>query len=353
MGFRLKSISREKNLEGKTVLVRVDSDVQIEKGKVVEDTRLLASLPTISYLLKLGAKVIIIGHLGRPEGKYDAVFSLQPVAHWYARKLDGKVSKESINGLLGFNIKENLYLLDNIRFYKEEEENSLGFARRLSHMADLYVNDAFAVSHRKHASISAVTYFLPSYVGFRLEEEVKVLNNVIEEPEKPLVVLIGGAKIETKLPMVERMHKVADYVLVGGEIAEQDKILIQVQHKKIPGCKSMVFVADLKENGLDITDKSVENFIQVINIAGTIIWNGPVGLVNSPKTKDDTERGTRELAKAIINSKAFKVVGGGDTIAFLNKENMLNQFDFVSTGGGAMLELLSGKKLPGIIPLMK
>ena len=208
-----------------------------------------------------------------------------------------------------------------------------------------------------------MTKFLSSYSGLHLAKEVSELSKILNNPlpgqrpsgpaaRRPLAVLIGGAKIETKLPLVSKMHHVADYVLVGGEIAEQTRVLIKVKHEEIKGPKSAVLVADLREDGFDITPKSIENFKQILGLAATIVWNGPVGMINF-SDKIDSEQGTRELAEFIVSTKAYKVVGGGDTLAYLRRINLLDNFDFVSTGGGAMLEFLSGHKLPGLTPLEK
>lgn len=355
--YHLAQVSELHSLKDKKVIVRIDTDVDIKDGKITDDTRLISSLDTIGYLLGKGAIVILVGHLGRPTRQFegaasriDKEFSLKPIASWFEGKFKGNLQEVVFDYFSGWKINENLFLLENIRFYKEEEENDKKFAKELATLADYFVNEAFAVSHRNHSSISGITSFLPSYAGIHLGKEVLTLNHIMEDPKRPLVVLIGGAKIETKLPMVERMHHVADFVLVGGEIAEQDKVLIKVQHEKISGQKSIVFVADVKESKKDVTDKSVENFEQVMLVAKTIVWNGPIGLIGDKK---EYEEGTKKIAHAIAESSAYKVVGGGDTLAYLKQENLLSKFDFVSTGGGAMLEFLSGKKLPGITPLLK
>ncbi|OGH11192.1 MAG: hypothetical protein A2857_04295 [Candidatus Levybacteria bacterium RIFCSPHIGHO2_01_FULL_36_15] len=362
MYSRLSTINSMPHLKDKKVIVRIDSDVDIKDGKITDDTRLVSCLETIDYLIQKGSTVVLVGHLGRPEKQYEVLdfpstipvylkkFSLEPVALWFEEKFKGNLQDIKYDSFSGWKITDNLFLLENIRFYKGEEENDARFAASLAKIADFYVNEAFAVSHRKNASVSGVTHFLPSFAGLHLDQEISILTRIMENPKRPLVVLIGGAKIETKLPMVEQMHHIADYVLVGGEIAEQDKVLIKVQHEKIGGQKSMVFVADVKDNLKDVTPKSVENFEQVINIAQTIVWNGPIGEIGEDKKN---EEGTKKIAQAIASSHAYKIVGGGDTLAFLSKENLLSKFDFVSTGGGAMLEFLSGKKLPGITPLLK
>ena len=363
MGNNLRGVLRAHSVKkGKTVLLRIDTDVDFVGGKILDDTRLTACDKTLSYLLKKGADVILLGHLGRPtesqkskvkSQKYAEEFSLEPVAKWFAKHYKGIVEKRMIGEFEGWEITPHLHLLENLRFFSGEEANDKEFSRSLSILGDFYVNDAFAVSHRSHASIVGIAELLPSYAGFHLEKEIETLGNILKDPKRPLTVLIGGAKIETKLPLVEKMHRIADYVLVGGEIAEQDAMLIKVQHEKINppagGKKSAVLVADNISSGLDITDKDAENFIQILDISKTIVWNGPVGKMGVT----ETERNTLRIAKAVASSKAYTVVGGGDTLALLTEHNLLNKFSFVSTGGGAMLEFLSGKELPGIEALKK
>ncbi len=368
---KLRIIDSVGNLYGKTVLLRIDCDVDIENKKILDDTRLTSSLPTIKLLLKKGAEINMVGHLGRPRAQFpisnfqfpikkEKELSLNPIAHWFARKFRSETKEQKQGNFPGWRINNNIFLLENIRFFKGEEKNpstglGLAFARELALLGDVYVNDAFAVSHRAHASITGVTKFLPSYAGLHLEREIRELSKIINTPKRPLAVLIGGAKIETKLPIVEKMHRFADYVLVGGEIAEQDRILIKVQHEKIAGRKSVVLVSETNKFGTDITSKSVENFKQILGLAKTIVWNGPVGVIRKTEDRrretEDSERGTRELAEFIVGTKSYKVVGGGDTLAYLRRINLLSKFDFVSTGGGAMLEFLSGHKLPGIVVL--
>lgn len=340
----LRVISEVSDFQGKTVLVRVDSDVDIEGYKIIDSTRLESSLKTIKYILERHGNIIILGHLGRPEGKVNIEFTLEPIAKWYSDKLEGKLEVTKQEDFSGWKITHNISLLENLRFHKGEEANDSSFAKQLSSLGDIYVDEAFAVSHRDHASITGLATLMPSYAGFHLASEIETLSKIIKDPDRPLVVLIGGAKIETKLPMVEKMHHVADYVLVGGKIAEEVKTLIKIQHEKISGHKSVVLVADNVEAGDDITLKDTENFIQILNIAKTIVWNGPVGKMGDPKT----EANSLKIAKSIIDSRAYSVVGGGDTLTLLEEHNLLDKFSFVSTGGGAMLEFLSGKELPGI-----
>lgn len=348
----IRSLVKIPSLKNKSVLLRLDTDIDLENGKIIDDTRLQAGLETLNFLLKRGADVIIVGHLGRPgRNAQKSEFSLESVAKWLAKKYKGHLEKLKIGYFDAWEVNSHITLLENIRFFEGEEENDKGFAKDLSLLGDVFVNDAFAVSHREHASIVGVCKFLPSYPGFHLTKEIKTLEKIMESPKRPLAVLIGGAKIETKLPLVEKMHQIADYVLVGGEIAEQDRVLIHIQHEKISGKKSMVLVGELNEGKTDMTQKSIENFKQVFELSNTIVWNGPVGVIRKKKDRkkgNDTEKGTRDLAKAIIASGAYSVIGGGDTLAYLKEIKLLSKFDFVSTGGGAMLEFLSGKNLPGI-----
>ena len=366
-GMKLPALEKEK-VFGKTVLLRADLDVPIKiqnskfkiQNSVEDDTRLVTALPTIEFLLKHNAKVIITGHLGRPDG-IDKNLSLEPIADWLAKGFkiyDLRFMK--IGGFDGWKIDDNLFLLENLRFYKGEEDNDQEFARRLARLADIYVNDAFAVCHRAHASIVGIPKYLPHFAGLHLQEEVKILSGVLENPKRPLVVIIGGAKIETKLPLVEKMRDFADYVLVGGKIAKELTEILKAQHQEFEKRKATLLVADLNPDGFDITSKSIDSFLQIANLAKTIVWNGPVGLISSALihstssgqiSKLDTERGTWELAHGIIKSKVYSVVGGGDTVGFLRQLRLLDKFSFVSTGGGAMLEFLSGKNLPGLIAI--
>ncbi len=364
-------------VSGKRVLVRLDLDVPIENGMVKDDSRLKAGFPTLEFLLKNGAKVIIAGHLGRPETKnnesriMNQELSLKPVALWFAKKINNVhnsrflIHDSSLGGFEGWEIGSNIFLLENLRFYQGEEENDQQFAKNLSNLADIYVNDAFAVSHRNNASVVAITKYLPHFAGFQLQKEVEVLSGILENPKRPLVVIIGGAKLETKLPLVEKMHHIADYVLVGGKLAGDVKTLLKVQHEKINppagGRKSVLLVADLNSEGTDITLKSAENFLQIISLAKTVVWNGPLGKISDKKSEIvKSEEGSKQLAEGLVKSSAYVVVGGGDTVGFLDKICLLDSFAcmpknrcFLSTGGGAMLVFLSGEKLPGIEALLK
>lgn len=345
----LRPITDIKTLEGKTVLVRIDSDVDIKDEKILDDTRLLSSLETVKYILKHKGNVLLLGHSGRPEGIINPEYTLKPVAEWFAEKFNGLVKEKDFKNFTGWRLTPHLSLLENLRFFPGEEKNDSTFAMHISALGDIFVNEAFAVSHRKHASVYALAELLPSYAGLHLQKEVDNLSNILKNPKKPLIILIGGAKLETKLPLVERMHRLADYVLVGGKIAEEHRVLLKVQHEKVEGHKSVVLVADNTADGLNITDKDTENFMQILSLGKTIVWNGPLGKIGNP----ETEENTLKVARFIANSGAYTVVGGGDSLSLLKQHHMLSKFSFVSTGGGAMLEFLSGKELPGIKILEK
>lgn len=348
--YNLKNI-KDADVRNKKVLLRIDADVPIKDRKIEDTSRLKAWFPTLEYLLTKQAHVFIAGHLGRPQG-VDERFSLSPIAHWIKSQLElhNDLKVTDINGFKAWKLTGNVFVLENLRFYKQEEENDINFSQKLASLADIYVNDAFASSHRAHASIVGVTKYLSSFAGLRLIEEVGVLSKVLENPKRPLGVIIGGAKIETKLPLVEKMHHFADYVMVGGEIVENDKVLLKVAHEKIQGQKSALLLADLNEQNSDVTLKSVENFVQISKKCQTIVWNGPMGFIENPA---GTNHATLVLAKELSEIGSYIIVGGGDTVGFLKENNLLDKFSFVSTGGGAMLEFLAGVKLPGLKLLEK
>jgi phosphoglycerate kinase len=339
---------KDVDVKGKRVFLRLDLDVPLVDGQIDDDFRLLSAIPTIEYLLKHNAKIILAGHLGRPEG-IDKSLSLEPVAHWFGKRFKIQDLRfKRIGGFEGWEIDDDIFLLENLRFNSGEETNDSLFAQKLAGLADVYVNDAFAMCHRNHASIAGITKFLPHFAGLHLQKEVESLTGVMENPKRPLVVIVGGKKLETKLPLVEKMHRIADYVLVGGKIAEEAKALIKVQHEKISGRKAVLLVADSTPDNSDITDKDAENFLQIIALAKTIIWNGSMGIIGGKFQNLATEKGTKKIVEGILKTRAYAVVGGGDTVEYLNKLGVLDKFSFVSTGGGAMLSFLSGEKLPGL-----
>lgn len=345
MSYSVKSVS-DASVKGKRVFARLDFDVPIKSGEIEDDSRLLSGMQTINFLLENGATVIAAGHLGRPEGE-DKKLSTEPIVRWFMRKfIDTSFKKTELDDFKAFKLNNNFFVLENLRFDRGEEENSREYSEKLANLADIYVNESFSVAHRDHASITGIAKHLPHYAGYHLIREIKVLGKLLENPKRPLTIIIGGAKIETKLPLISNMHRFADYVLVGGELADQTKVLAIEQHKKITGQKAMLLVADLTEDKFDITENSLENFEQAIERSETVVWNGPMGFIEEGYTK-----ATVGLAKLINGSGAYKVIGGGDTIGFLQDKNLIDRFDFISVGGGAMLELLAGKKLPGLVAL--
>lgn len=369
MGMRLPLL-KDANVRGKTGLLRADLDVPLTKAtsdkrkakSIEDDTRLVAGLPTLEYLLKNGAKIIIVGHLGRPQG-IDKSLSLKPVAEWFAKKFTHSsrfiIHNSKLGEFDGWKLSDNLFLLENLRFYKGEAENDSEFSKELASLANVYVNDAFAMCHRNHASVVGITKFLPHFAGFHLQKEVKILTQVFQNPKRPLVVIVGGKKIETKFPLIAKMCEKADYILVGGKIAENSKEFLKVEHKKYLSKKArldsrakraILLIADLNEEKTGILENSILNFLEIISLAKTVIWNGSMGRIEGG---DDLGGATRRIAEAIVKTKAYSVVGGGDTTEFLRKIGLIDKFSFFSTGGGAMLAFLSGENLPGIEALLE
>ncbi len=325
----------------KRVLVRADIDVPIKDGKVADETRLIAIWPTVEFLLSKRAKVVVMGHLGRPGGKRVEELSSKPVAEWIASKIGGRI-KEEAGVTPGYRINEKLVVLENLRFDLREEANDESFSKELASLGEVYVNDAFGVSERAHASLVGVPKLLPHAAGFRLMEEVETIERITSEPKRPLVVVIGGAKLETKIPVISKMAKLADTVVVGGKLLTQ--VMMGSPLMAEEKVKLLRLTGDLK----DTTLESIAKVEPILAAADEIIWNGPLGMV-----EDYTYQvGTRRMAEFIAGTKAYKMVGGGDTVGFVNRLGLTSKFDFISTGGGAMLTLLAGEKLPGVEALL-
>lgn len=325
----MKSIESA-DVSGKRIIVWADLDVPVENNKVVDDTRLKVTNRTLGYLRNRGASILMIGHLGRPEGR-DLSLSLKPVAEKLVEITGHKVE-------LMDEIKKphtNLALLDNIRFWPGERAVDQKFAQEVAKLGQVYVNDCFATSHHDGATMRYLPKFLPSYAGLNLVREVGELKKIMESPARPLVAIIGGAKLETKLPAIYNLAKVADKVLVGG------KLMFEVEIRALP---ENVVVAHDDIETKDIGQNSINLFRELIDSASTIIWNGPMGVFE----EDRYMKGTKEVAVSVVESKSYSVVGGGDTIAALNKLGLLDKINFVSMGGGAMLDFLAGKRLPGL-----
>jgi phosphoglycerate kinase len=302
-------------IKDKKVLLRMDLDVAIEEGKVVEDMRLEAGLDSLDFCLEHASSVIVMGHIGRPEGE-DIKYSVKPIVDWFEEKFSHVDLPEG-----------KLHILENLRFEAGEEVCDPGFAHELASYGEVFVNEAFA-SYHKSASTTVLPTLMAHAAGFRFEKEVEVLKSVRENPERPFVAIMGGAKVEDKLPAVLAMAKIADTVLVGGKIAQ----LMRDQGTTLP---DHVVLADLTEDGFDITEETVERWKPIITGAKLVVWNGPLG-----KVEDEKNGQSLNVAQAIIAAQAKSILGGGDSIAFLGKNNLLDHFTFVSTGGGAMLEFL-------------
>jgi len=335
------------DVKGKRVLVRCDFNVPLgDQGEILDDFRIKETIPTIEYLLKEGAKIILMSHLGRPEGKVVEELRLTPIQERLTEYLGLKVLKTE--DCLAGEIEEltkkmesgEVLLLENLRFHKEEEENDAAFAKGLAKLGDIYINDAFGASHRTHASIVGVPKYLPSAAGLLLEKEINVLTKLGTNPERPLVAIIGGAKAEKKSKLIDKLSRVADFILIGGILQRE----IKEKNIKLESPQKIIEPVDEIGGGMDIGPKTVALFKEKISQAKTVFWNGPLGMVE----KEEFARGTKAIFQAIIDAGSFSVLGGGETVALFQKLGLTEKFNHVSTGGGAMLEFLSGKKLPGI-----
>lgn len=387
--FNKKTIE-DVNVNGKRVLVRVDFNIPLKDGVVGDDTRIRAALPTIQYLLKNGATVILCSHLGRPKGGPDPKFSMEPVAR-HLEKLLGKpvafasdcfgpVAEAAVKALK----PGSVLVLENTRFHPEEEKNDPEMARKLASLADLYVNDAFGTAHRAHASTEGVTRYLPGVAGYLMEKEIRYLGDTIANPRRPFVAILGGAKVSDKIGVIRNLLVKADSILIGGGMAntffkaqgkkigdslvEDDALdtareLIQTGGTRLHLPVDMV-IAEKMEAGavykvlpvgdvpdgwriLDIGPETVKSFARVINSSGTIVWNGPMGVFEIP----EFSRGTFEIAKAVAESSAVSVIGGGESVAAIQQSGLADKITHISTGGGASLEMLEGLTLPGVAAL--
>jgi len=343
---KLKTL-KNLNVKQKRVLVRCDFNVPLsDKGEILDDFRIRATLPTIEYLLKNQAKIILMSHLGRPDGQVVESLRLTPIQDRLMEYLDLSIVKAP--DCVGKEIEEwtkamrpgEILLLENLRFHSEEEAGDLNFAQQLAQLGDVYVNDAFGVAHRPHASVVGITQFLPAAAGLLLEKEINILNQLKQNPQKPLVVIIGGAKAETKTKLINQMSEKAEWVLIGPVIHKE----IKEKNLEIKYPEKIVAPVDEVAAGKDIGSATINLFKEKINLAKTIFWNGPLGWIE----KQEFRQGTEKLAQAIVASQAFSVVGGGETVEFITQIGLLEKFNHVSTGGGAMLEFLAGDTLPGI-----
>lgn len=329
----------------KKILVRADFNVAIENGQVKERFKLEACKKSVDHLSSQdGAKIAIMSHLGRPDGKADPEFSLEQLKPELEKILGKKIvfisdciGDEVVAGLE--NLQEGeILLLENVRFHEGDEKNDPKFAKELAKNFDIFVSDAFAVCHRNQASVTGVADYLPSYAGLWLQEEIKNLNRVMHEPEFPATAIIGGAKIETKLPLINRFEETYTNILVGGKIANE------AIDQKISFTDKVILPFDFAQDRLDIGSGTIDRFKEIIAHSKVIIWNGPMGKFEQPPF----DKGTLEILAAIIESDAFSLIGGGESVQVLEENNMMDKVSFVSTGGGAMLEYLSGNHMPGI-----
>ncbi|MTI95354.1 MAG: phosphoglycerate kinase [Firmicutes bacterium] len=393
--MKCKSI-RNLDVGGKRVLMRVDFNVPMSNGEIADDTRIRAALPTIEHLRKQGARLILVTHLGRPKGTVKEELRLGPVAKRLGELLETPVSK--LDSSVGSEVQAavaqlpegGVLLLENIRFYPGEEKNDPDFAKDLASVADVYVNDAFGTAHRAHASTVGVAAHLPAYAGLLMEKEIEMLGGVLSAPRSPFVAIIGGAKVSDKIGVIRNLLDKADTLIIGGGMAntflaaqgiemgaskvEADKLELARDLLAEAGEKSVKFLlpADLlvadqfsaeaarqivsAEQGvpdewmaLDIGPLARRRFAEVVKEAATVVWNGPMGVFEF----DAFAHGTEAVAQALVDSKAFSVVGGGDSAAALEKLGKTDAVNHISTGGGASLEFLEGKSLPGITILLE
>ena len=389
-----KSIAdlKDGELFGKRVLVRVDFNVPQDKktGNITDDNRIRAALPTIKFLIQKGSKVILVSHLGRPTGVTENL-RMNPIAKRLSELLGSPVTKlddcigEEVESAISKMNNGDVVMLENVRFYKEEEENDENFAKKLAALADVYVNDAFGTAHRAHASTEGVAHILPGVCGFLIQKELEIMGAALADPKRPSVAIIGGAKVSTKISVMKNLAQKVDVLIIGGgmiytfmkaqgfEIGKslcEDKFLDQAkviwsQLKSMASLKLLVPVdhvvtTELADNapvktvanesipadmlGADIGPETIKLFKSAIKDAKTIVWNGPMGIFENPKFA----KGTTEIAKAVADSGAITIIGGGDSVSAVEKAGVADKITHISTGGGASLEFLEGKELPGI-----
>ena len=387
---------RDADLTGKKVLIRVDFNVPLKEGVVKDDTRIRAALPTIEYILsQKGASLVVMSHFGRPKGKKNPEFSMAPIGKRFAELLGKpvKVAPDVIGPEVEKEVKAlkagEVLLLENVRFYPDEEANNPDYAKALASYGDVYVNDAFGTAHRAHASTEGVAHFLPSYAGFLIEKEVKFMAPLLENPEHPFVAIIGGAKVSSKIGVLQSLLRTCDTMVIGGGMAytfltvqghKVGKSLVESDYldtardflkaaaeKKVNVILPVDHIAaeafeenaapvavdgiDIPDNlmGMDVGPKTIALIRDAVSKAKSVVWNGPLGVFEF----DSFAKGTLDIAKAVADCKGTTVVGGGDSVAAVNKFGLADKLSHVSTGGGASLEFLQGLPLPGIVALQK
>ena len=383
------------DVKGKRVLVRCDFNVPLKDGEITNDKRIVAALPTIKYLMEQGAKVILCSHLGRPKGEYKPEFSLAPVAKRLSEYLGVDVPLAEDENVVGENAKKmaadlqdgQVMLLENVRYRAEETKNEENFSKELASLADLFVNDAFGTAHRAHCSTTGVASYLPAACGYLIQKEIRFMGGALADPKRPLVAILGGAKVSDKIGVISNLIDKCDTIIIGGGMAYTfmkylghnigtslleadwvDKAGEMMQTAKDKGVKFLIPIdnrcgKEYKEDtevlvcksddipdgwmGLDIGPNTEKLFADAIDGAGTVIWNGPMGV----SEWDHFASGTIAVAKAIADSGAISIIGGGDSVAAVTKLGFADQMSHISTGGGASLEFLEGKELPGIAAL--
>ena len=381
---------RDLDLQGKRVFMRVDFNVPLASGKITDDTRIEAALPSVRYVIERGGRLILASHLGRPKGKPEPKYSLKPVAVRVGELLGKSVQfapdcvGPEVEKLVAANANGDVLLLENLRFHSEEEKNDPAFAKQLAALCDVYVNDAFGAAHRAHASTAGiVSYVKQAAAGFLMEKEIQALSHALTNAEKPYVAIVGGAKISDKIELIENFINIANTILIGGAMAytffrakglptgkslvEAEKIDLASQLLAKASSKNVsielpvdhVVAASLDSSeaetvlieqtppdrmGLDIGPQTILRYSELIHKAKTIVWNGPMGVFENPKFA----QGTFAIARAVAEAKAFSIVGGGDSAAAVAQSGVESKITHISTGGGASLEFLSGQKLPGV-----
>lgn len=387
----VRDLAVDDGLKGKTVFLRLDLNVPLENGKITDETRIKASLPTIKFLLEQGSKLVIASHLGRPKSADDKQFSMEPVAKRLGELLDVEVvlmeepSSEGVKHFLSAPMKSQIICLENLRFDEGETENSIELAQQWASYADVYINDAFGASHRAHASIHALAQLMPKKaVGLLIEKEVKMLDSLYNGPKSPYVAILGGSKVSDKIPVIEKLIDLVDGFVIGGAMAytflkaqgkpvgkslvETDKLkyakemiariearnktlLLPIDHVISPDFKStdkLKTTSDVNipddDMALDIGPKTIKLFTEYLSRANTIFWNGPMGVFEKP----ELAKGTFAVAEALAKNPGVKIVGGGDSAAAAELSGFAEKMTHISTGGGASLEYLQGEKLPGL-----
>ena len=388
----MKKTIKDIDVKGKRVVVRCDFNVPMQDGAITDDNRIVAALPTIKYLVENGAKIVLMSHMGRPKGEPKMEFTLAPVAKRLEELLGQPVKFISCPEVVNDEVKEavatladgEVMLLENVRFRKEETDNDAGFAKELASLGEIFVQEAFGTAHRAHASTAGIADYLPAVSGFLIEKEVKFLGSAVENPERPFVAIMGGAKVGDKIPVIENLLQKVDTLIIGGGMAytffksiglEIGKSILDADNIELAGkllekaeamgvkmlipvdtvcaadfdndaetliCDRDAIPADME--GLDIGPKTVELYKEALKDAKTIVWNGPMGVFEMP----NFAKGTKAIAEILAESDAITIIGGGDSAAAAEQFGLADKMTHISTGGGASLEFLEGKVLPGI-----